>query len=298
MSMRKSLPLVLFACLALCVAAPVASARTAHAAAGTPSNKQLNSKIKKANAKIKALGAAVATLTTDQKNTAATLKTIVDAAPQLISGLTALKDALTPLGTAYQSVEYGVMHTVLSVTAPVNANLADMPNQYSGDIPDDGNGAQVSGAVPFTAPNLGVGNYTLTPNVRASIRSAEGDGKATGDPAGEVGGLIYVTCGSAGGCGPAPAGSVMCAPGQTPADFPFTDPSTGNTSVKTLEKIQVAAARTDQSRPSDDPSDVATANATAGNRFPFTAVPGSTYIVNTTFQFFDLPTSTSPGPSD
>jgi hypothetical protein len=292
--MRKLLPLLMIACLAgAIVAVPVASAKPAHTAK-TNSTKQLKKNISKANKSIKKLAAALAVLTGSNKSNADSIKTIIDGVPAIVNGLTALKDGLTTLGAAYQSVEYGVLHTVVNIPA-LGGNVADMPKQFSADIPDDGNGAQVSGDIPFTAP----GTTTINLNVRAAIRSAEADGKATGDPAGEVGGLIYATCASAGGCGAADtAGAIVCTPGQTPANYNYKNPSSGNTSVQQLVPIQLASGRTDQSRPSDDPTDLTTVDATAGSRCSFTGVAGKTYIVHTTFQFFDLPTSTTPGATD
>lgn len=301
---RKLLLPLLALCAVVAFAPATASAATAHPAYKHKKQDRLLKKhtrsIKKANRAIKALGTTVAALTTDTKSNSDTLKTIVAGVPDIVNGLTALKDGLTTLATAYKAVEYGVYHTVISVGG---TNVADMPNQFSADIPDDGNGAQVSSSIPFTAP----ASAPTAVNVRAAIRSAEGDGTGASDPVGEVGGLIYVTCNSIGGCdpdggGPAPAsvaeGAIMCVPGQTPAGFQYKNPSSGNTSTLTLVPIPLKTERTDQSRPTDDPTDATTVNATGGSRCQFSAVAGKTYIVHTAFQFFDLPTSTSPGPAD
>jgi len=287
---RKLLLPLLALCAIVAIAPATASART---------EKKQDSAITKAQKNIRSLGAKLATLTSDQRSTAATLKTIVDAAPQLINGLTALKDGLTTLGAAYQSVEYGVVHAQIS-----GADAFDLPNQYSGDIPDDGNAAQVTGALPYVPQTTGLHTVTL----RASIRSAEGDGKATGDPAGEVGAAAFVTCANVGGCdpdgpGPAPAsagsGALVCTPGVTPANnYQYLNPSTNQISPQQLVPIQQAAARTDQSRPSDDPTDAYTVSATLGNKCTFFGVAGNVYMVQGGIQFFDLPTSTTPGATD
>lgn len=291
--MRKLLPLMVVACVAVAVSASPAMASSAHAAKKAPSNSQLNKSLKKVKKTVKALGATVATLTSDDKSTAATLKTITDGVPAIVNGLTALKDGLTTLAAAYKAVEYGVLHVVIN---GAGTNLADMPNQFSSDIPDDGNGAQVSGSLPFTAPNLGIGNYTITLKTRAAIRTAESDGQETGDPVGEVGGATYAVCGSAAvSCG-APPGTVMCVPAQT-STHTFSLPD-GSTTTQRLTTIQRRTERTDQSRPSDDVTDPFTQDANDGNACVFTAVPGATYVVTTAYQFFDLPTSLTPGATD
>ena len=305
--MRKLLPLLVIACLAgAVVAVPAASAKPAHSAK-TNSNKQLKKNISKANKNIKKLAAALAALTGSSKDTANTVKTIVDGVPAIVNGLTALKDGLTTLGAAYQSVEYGVIHGVINVGG---TNAADTPNQFSADIPDDGNGAQVTGALPVPiATGAAPAGFALPVviNMRASIRSAEGDGKATGDPAGEVGGAYFVVCGTPGGCGPTipggnqsdvPTGSVVCS-ALTPANnYSYKNPSSGQTSLLQLVPIQQSTSRTDQSRPSDDPTDALTVDASGGNKCAFTARNTATYVLQSTFQFFDLPTSTSPGATD
>jgi hypothetical protein len=321
--MTRKLVLPLFALCALIAVGPAsASAANAHASAKAQaaySHKKQDRYIKKLRASVRGIGKAIALFTRHDKEDAAAIAklqsdiaTVLGAAPQLINGLTQLKDGLTKLGSAYQAVEYGVLHVKITAAG----TTSDAPNQFSADIPDDGNAAQVSGAVPVPTPACGApcgGGEAFIPggvgmDVRASIRSAETDGQATGDPAGQVGGVYFVTCATAGGCGPtvgpgtpqssvAP-GTIMCT-GTTPAEnYSYLNPSSGNTSKLQLVPIQRSAARTDQSRPSDDPTDAFTVDATATNNCNFPGVSGRTYILNTTFQFFDLPTSTSPGATD
>jgi hypothetical protein len=313
--MRKLLPLLMIACLAgAVVAVPAASAKPAHSAASSNGSKQLKKSIKKTNKSIKKLAAALAVLTGSNKSNADSIKTIVDGVPAIVNGLTALKDGLTTLGAAYQSVEYGVYHAVISTSGagPVPPGASDTPNGFSPDIPDDGNGAQSSAAFPVPIPSCGapcggaeIPAGTATVNARASIRSAEADGKAGGDPAGQVAGVYYVTCGTAGGCGSTaagqssvPTGAILCS-AITPANnYSYTNPASGQTSLQQLVNIPLSTSRTDQSRPSDDPTDGLTVNATAGNTCSFGAVTGRTYLLQMTMQFFDLPTSTSPGATD
>lgn len=193
--------------------------------------------------------------------------------------LTALSAGLTSAGSAIQSVEYGAIGLFAGGGTKPVATLV------SSDIPDDGNPASVSGQVPMT-----VGGGT-TLNLRAAIRSNESDGAATGPPVGQVGGLLYAVCATSagGGCagGAVPAGNIACTPAQTPAQS-FTLP-TGPQDL-TLVNIQEKAARTDQSKPDGSSTDALNGGC---------SLPGAgTYIVYVNAQFVDLPTSTSPGPTE
>jgi hypothetical protein len=291
--MRKLLlPAALCAAFATVAVAPASASTDSAKANAAYSHKQQDNQIHKLRGSIKGIGKALALLLNHDKANKASIDTILAGVPTIVSGLTQLKDGLTTLSSAYKAVEYGVLHTVINIGG---ANVADMPNQYSSDIPDDGNGAQVAGEIPFATP-AGVSGATMKFNVKAAIRSAEADGNATGDPVGQVGGLIFVTCNAVGGCGSSTTeGAVLClvqTPNQT---YSFPD---GTTKSLGVMQIQNRTERTDQSRPTDDPNDPTTVDANDGFGCSFTAVASTTYVVHTVYQFFDFPTSTSPGATD
>jgi hypothetical protein len=229
------------------------------------------------------------------------VKAIEAGVPQVLDGLTKLsaaatqlKDGLTTVGSGLTTVGAGLTKLASNVraveygSAGVYAGTTQVgPFINSPDIPDDGNGASAFGSIPTTTLPAG------TPlQLKAAIRSNETDGAATGDPAGQVGGLLYATCASAAGCptaGPTvPAGAIGCTAGPPP-NSPFVTPA--GTLNLALVNIQQKNSETDPTTPSSSGVD-----ATGGNTC---TIPGTgTWVITAQAQFFDLPTSATPGPTD
>jgi hypothetical protein len=221
------------------------------------------------------------------------LKAIEAAAPVIIDALTKLKDGLTAagaglqkLGDAYQAVEYG--------RASLSAGDADLTIAAGGantsaDIPDDGNTTNVNDDAVVVA-GAGATNESL--DLRALIRSAESDGDTSGKTAGQAGGFLQVQNADTGArvaCTGAPN-----PPGifGTTAGDPIVTPSGTVTTLK-LKNIPGGHSRTDTTEPTG-------ANGTSLLPAPcsFTATPGTTYRVHWSVNFVDIPTSTTPGPTE
>ncbi|HEY0387312.1 MAG TPA: hypothetical protein VGC71_02610 [Gaiellales bacterium] len=225
------------------------------------------------------------------------LKGIEAAAPVILDALTKLKDGLTAagaglqkLGDAYQAVEYG--------RAALSAGDADLTIAAGGagtsaDIPDDGNAISVSDDAFVVA---GAGATTETLDLRALIRSAESDGDSSSKTAGQAGGFLQLSNADTGariactGVPSNPPGILGTAPGDT-----IVTPS-GSTTSLPLKNIPGGHSRTDTTEPTGS-------NGT--NLFPsalpacsFTATPGTTYRAHWSVQFLDIPTSTTPGPTE
>jgi hypothetical protein len=241
----------------------------------------------KALNRIAALTKVVAQQTQGLTDLGVRVKAIEDGVPAVIKGLGDLKVGLTALadGTkagfdkvtqTFRAVEYG--------SAGVYAGTTQIgPFINSPDIPDDGNGASAIGSIP--APGLAAS----TPlQLKAAIRSNESDGGATGDPAGQVGGLLYATCGSAAGCGAVPAGAIGCTAGPPPTS-PFVTPV--GTLNLALVNIQQKNSETDPTTPGSSGVD-----ATGGGTC--TIPTAGTWIITAQAQFFDLPTSATPSNTD
>jgi hypothetical protein len=276
------------------------------------------------------LGEAVKGLADLKGNVEALVPVVTKALTDLQTGLLALKDGLTAvvanlttlagktqsLGDAYQAVEYGV---TLFRTGPGGAGPALPFSVISPDIPDDANTATAAGTVPISV-GAGAGKVPAdTPIVpKSAIRSNESDGAATGPPAGYVGGLLIVTCGGgplsgncdvdpSAGTAPAPPGTVVCVVGPPPSQ-PINVPGVGNQNFF-LNTIQVKAGRTDQSKP-DAGSQNPLAGASVGSGSVIgplgddtndgcrTGDAGNTLLFNIQTQFVDIPTSTTPGPTE
>src|SRR3954452_12094182 len=213
--------------------------------------------------------------------------------PQIFDALTKLKDGLTAagaglqkLGDAYQAVEYG--RAAVSAGDP-DLTIAAGGAGTSADIPDDGNANSVSDDAIVVA---GAGATTETLNLRALIRSAESDGDSSSKTAGQAGGVIQVSEGDHGArvaCTGAPNPPGIF--GTTPGDSIVT-PS-GTTTTLPLKNIPGGHSRTDTTEPTG-------ANGTSLLPAPcsFTAPPGPTYRVHWSVQFLDIPTSTTPGPTE
>jgi hypothetical protein len=213
------------------------------------------------------------------------------AAQQLKDGLTTVGAGLTKLGDAYQAVEYG--------RAGIFAGDADLTIAAGGtvtsaDIPDDGNPITTGEDAIVVA---GAGATTESLNLRAGIRSAESDG----DP--DKGGSSSTTAGQAGGYIfivniDNPAQRVACtgAPnppgifGTTPGDNIVTP--TGTVNTLPLKNLPGGFKRTDTTQPT------ATSTSLLPAACAFTATPGATYEVHYSVNFLDIPTSTTPGPTE
>jgi hypothetical protein len=288
---RKTLLPALAACALLAVGAPAASASKAHVSSANTAKaiKFLLQANKNRASEIGALTDQVSGLTSAVKSIRGVLDPIVSAAPTIINGLTALKDGLTTvgagltkLGAAYNAVEYGAVRAYYG-----NTELGVI---QSADIPDDGNVASFSGTLPFPAP--AGGSIVL----RAAIRSNETDGQHFdfGDPAGQVGVALTVTCGTATGCagGAVPVGTIVCGAGTTSHTYNLPD---GSTTSQKLVNIQLASGRTQTSEPTRT-ADGYSVDPLEGQSC---SLPGAgTYAITVSGAFADIPTSTSPGPTD
>ena len=202
---RLTLVLAVIATAGL-VAVPIANAKPKSSALSKFEKRQ-NARIKKAKAHIDALRDLAVAL--GQKNAQqdgqnaqqevtladvpglkSTVALIVAGVPDIVSGLTQLKDGLvaiqgvlegtvapaltalqgglTTLGAAYQGVEYGV-----AKVSATNATVAAGGSITSSDVPDDGNTAVGNGTAILVATGTPV-----AVDLKADIRSNEGDNGA------------------------------------------------------------------------------------------------------------------------
>jgi hypothetical protein len=221
------------------------------------------------------------------------LKTIEAAAPVILDALTKLKAGLEAagaglqkLGDAYQAVEYG-----RAAISPGDADLTVAAGGAgtSADIPDDGNAFSLNDDAIVVA---GAGATTESLNLRALIRSAESDGDSASKTAGQAGGFIQVINSDTGA-------GVDCTGAPNPPGIfgtktgdPIVTPS-GATNTLPLKNIPGGNSRTSTTEPTG-------ANGTSLLPAPcsFTATPGTTYRVHWSVQFLDIPTSTTPGPTE
>ena len=290
-------------------------------------------------------------LTGRVRNSEGGLGTLLGAAPQLITslqtlgnvvqnqigpGLTTLantvRDTIGPglqrVGDFVAAQEYGTVGVYTAAPGDaIDDSCCRTTTVQSGDIPDSGNTTMASGTLPIqvtptasentTYPNAVNPGAKLT--LRAAIKSAENDGNATGDPAGQVGGLMTVTCAGGGGnpgfCGDdgnpgvgqadIPAGVVVCVVGPSKSnDFPIP----GGTTTQSLVNIQEKSGLTDSTVPAfnfgpklvnvlaDAQNAAGSGNAAEGS----CAMPNAfgLYQVEIQTQFADIPTSATPGPKD
>lgn len=212
------------------------------------------------------------------------------AAQQLKDGLTTVGAGLTKLGSAYQAVEYG--------RAGIFAGDADLTIAAGGavtsaDIPDDGN-AITTGEDAIVVAGAGATNESL--DLKAGIRSAESDGGpaeggSSSTTAGQAGGYIFVVDNDTGArkaCigAPNPPGIF----GTTPGDSIVT-PS-GTVTNLPLKNLPGGFERTDTTQPNSSSTSLLPAPCT------FAATPGHTYEVHYSVNFLDIPTSTTPGPTE
>lgn len=295
---RNSLRVALCAAIvgALCALPVVAEA-------ATRTDKSQNTRIARHGKSIRKLAGAITALGTTAQGLDRRIKTIEDAAPQLISGLTQLKDAATALkdglttvgdklktlGDAYQGVEFGRVNVV-----PGDADLtvAAGGSGTSADIPDDGNAISIDDDAIIVA---GGGATTETLDLRALIRSAESDGDSATKTAGQAGGFLQLSnmdTGAQVDCtgAPNPPGIL-----GTPTGDTIQTPSGPVTNLP-LKNVPGGFLRTSTTEPT---------GSNGISLFPgalpacsFTAAPGTTYKAHWSVNFVDVPTSTTPGPTE
>jgi hypothetical protein len=214
------------------------------------------------------------------------LKVIEAAAPQILDALTQLTAKLTELGSAYKAVEFG-----RASLSPGDADLTIAAGgaNTSADIPDDGNTVSVVDDAVIVA---GAGSTTETLDLRALIRSAESDGDVSSKTAGQAGGFIQlfnsdtgarVACTGA----PNPPGILGTTAGDT-----IVTPSGPTTTLK-LKNIPGGRLRTDTTEPT-----APNGTSLLPVACTFTATPGGTYRAHWSVNFVDIPTSTTPGPTE
>jgi hypothetical protein len=269
-------------------------------AAVAATTRQISQKVAKLTGTLGKLGATVVgntqqlqSLQTLTTNIDGRLKTIEAAAPQILDGLAKLKAGLETagaglqtLGDAYKAVEYG--RAALSA-GDADLTIAAGGANTSADIPDDGNTVSVVDDAVIVA-GAGATNESL--DLRALIRSAESDGDLSSKTAGQAGGFIQVFNSDTGArvaCTGAPNPPGIF--GTTAGDTIIT-PGGPTTALK-LKNLPGGQLRTDTTEPTG-------ANGTSllpvGCTFP--ASPGTTYRAHWSVNFVDIPTSTTPGPTE
>jgi hypothetical protein len=211
------------------------------------------------------------------------LTKLADAATQLKTGLEAAGAGLTKLGAAYQAVEYGRASLFYTNGTAVAGTAVT-----SADIPDDGNAINVAEdaivAIPTTA--------ATTINLRAAIRSAESDGDDAAKTAGQAGGFIQVYNGTNGD-------SIACAGSTAPLGIFGTQPGdsivtpSGTVTNLPLKNIPGGNLRTDTTHPDGTSTSLLPAACTIAG-----ATAGDVYKVHYSVAFLDIPTTTTPGPTE
>jgi hypothetical protein len=295
------------------IPAAAASASNVGAASAKSEKKQNKriTRVARATAKVATAVSALTTKVTDQGAGLDALKTSVggidtrlkvieggvpqvfDALTKLADGLTQLKAGLetagaglTKLSSAYQAVEFG--RAAVSV-GDADLTVAAGSAGTSADIPDDGNAISLNDDA-FVVAGAGATNETV--DLRALIRSAESDGDDAAKTAGQAGGFVQIANADSGARAPCigapnPPGIFGTTPGAT-----IVTPS-GNRTDLPLKNIPGGNSRTSTVEPTG-------ANGTSLLPAPctFAAAPGATYRVHWSVQFLDIPTTTTPGPTE
>jgi hypothetical protein len=268
-----------------------------NASAASKHEKKQNAAIGKATkAAAKALRrvAAVTTTVGDHTKTLADLQTLVNgidgrlkfiegAAPAIVDGLTKLQAGLEKLGAAYQAVEYGRAGIFAS-----NATVAAGSAVTSADIPDDGNAVTTGEDAIIVSQAAGAVGIDL----RAAIRSNESDGDSASKTAGQAGGYLFVVNLDTGvrvACAGAPNPPGIF--GTTAGDSIVT-PS-GTVTTLPLKNIPGGVLRTDTTKPDATSTSLLPAACQFG-----AGAAGITYSVHYSVNFLDIPTSTTPGPTE
>jgi hypothetical protein len=210
------------------------------------------------------------------------LTQLATAAQQLKDGLTTVGAGLTKLAAAYGAVEYGRAGVFASGATVQAGGVAT-----SADIPDDGNPISTGDDAILTVSASGA----VAIDLKAAIRSAESDGDDPAKTAGQAGGFLYViniNTGARVACGgtPNPPGIIGTQPGDS-----IVTPS-GTVTNLPLKNIPGGVLRTDTTKP--DAS--STSLLPAACQFAGTA--GDVYSVHYSVNFLDIPTSTTPGPTE
>jgi hypothetical protein len=199
------------------------------------------------------------------------------------NGLTTVGAGLTTLGSAYQAVEFG--RAAITVTG---GGAAAGDKVTSADIPDDGNVNTTGDDAIIRAATT-----TVSVDLRALIRSAESDNGASAT-AGQAGGFVQVTNLDTGA-------GVNCigAPGTTPGGIFGTQAGdsivtpTGTVTNLPLKNIPGGQTRTSTVEPTGT-NGVSLLPAPCS----FPAVAGDDFKVHWSVNFVDIPTSTTPGPTE
>jgi len=244
---------------------------------------------------------------------------LLGAAPQLISSLqqlgTAVRDQIAPglkaLSDAVQNQiapglkslseftfaqEYGAVAGRIELPAAAGGTVNMTPAVVSPDVPDSGNPATITAAnVPINLATLPAAAGPAEISIVGAFRSNEADGAATGDPAGQMGGILIVTClaePTPGGCQTAgdstfEPGELVCT-AQTPeSTFDLPDDTTTD---QTLVNVQEKAGLTDTSVPDEDSQNILGSSCDV--------LGGGVYGLTFNGAAVDIPTSMSPGPRD
>jgi hypothetical protein len=160
---------------------------------------------------------------------------VLDGLAKLAAGLTKAGEGLTALANGYAAQEYGVVKVQVGTTDIDGALLV------SGDIPDDGNSATVSGTMIVPVP----ANTTAQPvRLLAGVRSGESDGTGPTNPVASAG-IVTMSVANVSG-GAAPPGTLTIGGGNAVATAaPIT--SKPNTTLKgaPIYPIPLKAPRSD-----------------------------------------------------
>jgi len=277
------------------VAVPATAGAKARASHHADSKQKLKKKLKKrmvrANNRIdrlKEIGENLQLKDLDQDATAKSIKDTLDAAIPVVTkalqdleaGLTTVGEGLTTLAAAYQSVEYGVAKIFATGATPT---IAAGGSTISADVPDDGNSIQTN----ETAIIVAGASAAMAIDLRADIRSNEEDNDA-GDTVGQAGGFVSVRNFDSGAhvdCigAPDPPGIL----GTTAGDSIVT-PS-GTVTNLPIKNLPGGLERTDTTHPDASSVNLLPASCT------FVAAAGTTYAVDYSVNFVDIPTTTTPG---
>lgn len=313
MQRRRKLAWLVVLVLGLALIPAASASATDLSAASRASERKQNTRITKVVKAVATLNTKVAALTAkvtdqgtkiDDLNTKANgiddkangidtrVKAIEAGIPAVLDGLGKLKTGLetagaglTKLGDAYQAVEYG--RAGIFASGAATPTVAAGGTVTSADIPDDGNPVSVNEDAIVVATAAG----QLDINLRAAIRSNESDGDDAAETAGQAGGYVFVTNLDTGvrvACltTPNPPGIIGTVPGDsivTPA---------GTVTNLPLKNIPGGVLRTDTAKPD------ATSTSLLPGTCSFGAGAGTTYSVHYSVNFLDIPTTTTPGPTE
>ena len=301
------------ALVAACLTAGIAAGPAVAAAPsdGSPSataaqkpkatTESLRKRVVEAEEDLRNTGKGIRVLVELSKRNENAVKFLTAAAPQLVSGLTSLRDAslqlkagLETLGAAYTSVEYGAIQLFAAPAgSPENEfRSVNGTNVNTHDIPDDGNTATISASLPFQA----TGPTDIV--IRGTIRSNELE--LPGGHQGEMGGTLYVKCiGTptgplANACvapGAVQSGSTVCVL-QPPDERTFRTPN-GGTTEQRLDIVGGSTSRSDRDRPTIKDE------SPTGDDDERCRIPGpGLYELTASVQFADIPETSTPSPRE